>query len=677
MNASTDSQTAVLATVPASVPAHGTVLRRAASTAELAKTGLGSYLFWLGTRGYVFDSYQDLWTWSVTDVEGFWNSIWEYFDVRGTRGEAVLPDKQMPDTNWFPGSRVNYAEQIVSVSETASDRIAIRSQSQTRETVELTYGELAEQVRRARGVLESLGVKEGDRVVGYLPNIPETIVAMLAAASLGAIWACCPPEFGSRSVIDRLAQLEPTVLIAVAGYSHGAKDVDKSAELAVIRAALPSVRHVIGIPYGQHVVADAVQWPAALEAQDPTRPLEFAAVAFDHPLWTVFSSGTTGLPKAIVHSHGGITLEHLKLHALHLDTRAGDAITAITTTGWMVWNAMVSSLMLGATLVIADGNPLYPDLLEPWRIAAESKASFMGVSPAYLMACRKEGLTPARTLDLSALRTVSVTGSALSAEGYDWLYSELSSDVFVNSMSGGTDICSNFVAGNPWLPVYRGEISGPCLGADVAAFDADGIELIDQVGELVVRTPMPSMPVAFWNDPHLVRYRSSYFDEYPGIWRHGDWVTITDRGSCIIHGRSDATLNRGGVRLGTSEFYSVVEDFAAIRDSLVIHLEDADGGAGRLLLFVEPSEGHELDADLINAVKRALRTELSPRHVPDLIAAVPAVPRTLTGKKLETPIKKILLGKPPAEVVSRGAITGYDAIDTFVRAAAQDDTNAG
>jgi acetoacetyl-CoA synthetase len=647
----------------------GAILRPALTGEELARTGLGGYLSWLAARGYAFDSYHALWSWSVTDIEAFWASLWEYFEVAGVRGDSVLPDKRMPGARWFPGTRLNYAEQILGVAAETPDRIAIRSRSQTRESVELTYAQLADQVRRARGVLQSLGVREGDRVVGYLPNIPEAVVAMLAAASLGAIWAVCPPEFGARSVIDRLAQLEPTVLIAVSGYTHGDKVVDRSGELATIRSALTSVRHVIGVPYGPHTVADAVQWPDALA--DATAPLDFAHVAFDHPLWTVFSSGTTGLPKAIVHSHGGITLEHLKLHSFHLDTRPGDGVTAITTTGWMVWNAMVGSLLLGATLVIADGNPLHPDLLEPWRVAAESGASFMGISPAYVMACRKEGLEPAKAFDLSSLRTVSVTGSALSAEGYDWLYEVLPPDVFVNSMSGGTDVCSNFVAGNPWLPVYRGELSGPCLGVDVAAFDEDGNAVIDQVGELVVRAPMPSMPVAFWNDADQARYRSSYFDEYPGIWRHGDWVTITERGSCVIHGRSDATLNRGGVRLGTSEFYSVVEDFAEIQDSLVVHLEDVEGGAGRLLLFVQPAAGHELDEALINAVKRALRTELSPRHVPDVIAAVPAVPRTLTGKKLETPIKSILLGKSPTDVVSQGAITGYDAIDSFVRAAAQ------
>lgn len=649
-------------------PAHGAVLRPAASSDELAGSGIGKYAAWLASRGRRFASYQELWSWSVSDLEGFWSSIWEHFEVAGVRGDVVLSDRSMPGARWFPGSTVNYAEQILRHAATIPDTTAVRGYSQSRDTVELTYAELADKVRRARGVLASLGVSQGDRVVGYLPNIPETVVAMLAAASMGAVWACCPPEFGSRSVIDRLAQLEPTVLIAVSGYAHGDKQVDRSVELATIRSALPSAMKVIGIPYGAHLVPDAVSWPTALAEQSSSGEPECAPVAFEHPLWTLFSSGTTGLPKAIVHSHGGITLEHLKLHALHFDTRPGDAVTAISTTGWMVWNAMLSSLMVGATLVVSDGNPLYPDLLEPWRVAAASGASLMGVSPAYIMACRREDLEPAQDLDLSALRTVSVTGAALSPDGYDWLYEHLSSDVFVNSMSGGTDVCSNFVSGTPWLPVYRGEISGPCLGVDVAALDEQGDVVIDEVGELVVRAPMPSMPVSFFNDPDGERYRAAYFDHYPGIWRHGDWVTITERGSCIIHGRSDATLNRGGVRLGTSEFYSVVEDIGEVRDSLVVHLEDKQGGAGQLLLFVQLSDGRVLDTTLVDDIKRALRSELSPRHVPDLIAAVPAIPRTLTGKKLEMPIKKILQGAPTEDVVSAGAITGYDAIESFVLA---------
>ena len=649
-------------------PPEGVILRPAASGNELGQTGIGMYADWLAANGRKVASYQDLWAWSVSDLEGFWTSIWDYFDVDGARAETVLAAREMPGAQWFPGSTLNYVDQILRHSATVPNRTAIRGYSQTRETVEMTYAGLADEVRRAQSLLASVGVGKGDRVVGYLPNIPETVVAMLAAASLGAVWAVCPPEFGSRSVIDRLAQLEPTVLIAVSGYAHGDKQIDRSAELETIRNGLPTVKQVVGIPYGSHIVPDALQWPSALAEQDVAGGLDCLPVEFDHPLWTVFSSGTTGLPKAIVHSHGGITLEHLKVHAFNFDTRPGDTVTAISTTGWMVWNAMVSSLMLGATLVVSDGNPLYPDLLQPWRLAAESGASLLGMSPAYVMACRREGLDPAKDLDLSSLRTVSVTGSVLSAEGYDWLYERLAPEVFVNSMSGGTDVCSNFVAGNPWLPVYRGEISGPCLGVDVAAFDEDGNAVINEVGELVVREPMPSMPVAFFNDPDRVRYRASYFDQYPGIWRHGDWVTITDRGTCLIQGRSDATLNRGGVRLGTSEFYSVVEEIGAVSDSLVVHLEDQEGGPGHLLLFVQLIDGKVLDTTLSESIKRTLRTELSPRHVPDLIAEVSSIPRTLTGKKLETPIKKILLGTPVGDVVSPGAITGFDAIDSFVRA---------
>jgi acetoacetyl-CoA synthetase len=408
-----------------------------------------------------------------------------------------------------------------------------------------------------------------------------------------------------------------------------------------------------------------------LSERSPHVHLEFEPVSFEHPLWTLFSSGTTGLPKAVVHSHGGITLEHLKLHALQLDTRPGDRVLSMTTTGWTVWNALVSALMVGASIVLTDGNPLYPDISAQWRVVADARVTHFGTSPGYLMAGRKEGLRLADDHDLSALRTLAVTGAVLPPEAYDWLYDVLDPKVYVNSLSGGTDICSNFVSGNPWLPVYRGEISGPALGADVTAFDHDGHEVFDQVGELVVRSPMPSMPVEFWNDEDMVRYRSSYFDQYPGIWRHGDWVTVSARRTFVIHGRSDATLNRGGVRLGTAEFYTVVESLPEVQDSLVVHLEDKAGGPGELMLFVQLTPGHEMNTKFADTLQRILRRELSPRHVPDLIAAVPAVPRTLTGKKLETPIKKILSGSDPDQVVSRGAVTGYEAIEAFVRAASQ------
>jgi len=636
---------------------------------ELAETGLGHYLAWLADRGHSFGSYLDLWTWSVEDIGGFWASLWEFFDLAGSRGATVVQDLAMPGTRWFPEATTNYAE-VVLGADVDPNGLAIHARSQSREPVELSFADLREQVRRARAAFESLGIEKGDRVAGYLPNVPEAVVAMLATASLGAVWACCPPEFGVRSVTDRLGQLEPKLFIAVAGYSYGTKDVDRSADLATIRAALPTVEHVVGVTYGDHVVGDALEWVALLDAQSPSTALEFEPMAFDAPLWALFSSGTTGPPKAVVHSHGGIALEHLKLHVLHGDTRPGDRVMLMTTTGWTVWNCMVSALAAGAAIVLTDGDLLHPGPDEHWRIAGEVGVTLFGTSPGYLAASQAAALRPAADHDLSALRTLGVTGAVLPPESYDWLYDVLDPRVFVNSQSGGTDICSNFVSGNPWLPVYRGAISGPALGAAVTAYDEDGHEVIGQVGELVVRKPMPSMPVRFWNDHDGERYRSSYFDTYPGIWRHGDWITVAPERAFVIHGRSDATLNRGGVRLGTAEFYNVIEALPDVQDSLVVHLDDgSSGGAGRLMLFVQLARGCELDEHRAKALEKLLREQLSPRHVPDLIAAVPAVPRTLTGKKLETPVKKILAGSDPDDVVSRGAITGYDALDSFVAAA--------
>ena len=645
------------------------VMRPPLDGPELAETGLGHYLAWLADRGHSFASYLDLWTWSVEDIGGFWASLWEFFDLAGSRGATVVQDLAMPGTRWFPEATTNYAE-VVLGADVDPNGLAIHARSQSREPVELSFADLREQVRRARAAFESLGIEKGDRVAGYLPNVPEAVVAMLATASLGAVWACCPPEFGVRSVTDRLGQLEPKLFIAVAGYSYGSKDVDRSADLATIRAALPTVEHVVGVTYGDHVVDDALEWVALLDAQSPSAELAFEPMAFDAPLWTLFSSGTTGLPKAVVHSHGGIALEHLKLHVLHGDTRPGDRVMLMTTTGWTVWNCMVSALAAGAAIVLTDGDLLHPGPDEHWRIAGEVGVTLFGTSPGYLAASQAAALRPAADHDLSALRTLGVTGAVLPPESYDWLYDVLDPHVFVNSQSGGTDICSNFVSGNPWLPVYRGAISGPALGAAVTAYDEDGHEVIGQVGELVVGKPMPSMPVRFWNDHDGERYRSSYFDTYPGIWRHGDWITVAPERAFVIHGRSDATLNRGGVRLGTAEFYNVIEALPDVQDSLVVHLDDgSSGGAGRLMLFVQLAPGCELDEHRAKALEKLLREQLSPRHVPDLIAAVPAVPRTLTGKKLETPVKKILAGSDPDDVVSRGAITGYDALDSFVAAA--------
>lgn len=631
----------------------------------LDTTAIGEFVHWLAARGHRFDSYAELWRWSVSDVEAFWAAIRDHFALDGFSGE-VLAERKMPGARWFPGSALNYAEHMLGGPDDA-DRAAVIAHSQTRDTVELTFGELAEQVARCRAGFVRLGVGPGDRVVAYLPNIPETLVAFLACASLGAVWASCAPEFGARSVVDRFAQVEPSVLLTVGGYTYGDKQIDRTAEVAAIRAGLPTVRHVVAVPYGERVVTDAIGWPELLA--DAAGELAFEPVGFDHPLYVLFSSGTTGLPKAIVHGHGGILLEHVKLHALHLDLRPGDRILWFTTTAWTMWNILVSGLLRRAAVVLVDGDPLHPEVDQQWRIAAEAGVTHLGTSPGYLMACRKAGIEPARERDLSALRVLGVTGAPLPDEGVDWAYEQLGRAVLVNSMSGGTDVCSGLVAGNPWLPVYRGELAGPCLGVDVTVLDPDGREIVGEVGELVVREPMPSMPVRFWNDEDNRRYRESYFDVYPGIWRQGDWSTRTDRGSFVISGRSDATLNRGGVRLGTAEFYTVVEELPEIADSLVVHLEDRDGGPGRLLLFVVPAPGTTLDDSLTSRLRAVLRTELSPRHVPDEITAVPAIPRTRTGKKLETPVKQILRGRPIDEVVSAGAVDRPDALAAFTRPA--------
>jgi acetoacetyl-CoA synthetase len=517
-------------------------------------------------------------------------------------------------------------------------------------------------VARARAGLLRLGVGPGDRVVGYIPNIPEALVAFLASASIGAIWATCPPEFGVRSVVDRLGQLAPKVLLATTGYRFGEKEIDRRSEAAAIREQLPSVETVVHVPYlggADDTLPGSLEWSELLAEEGP---LEFAALPFAHPLYILFSSGTTGLPKAIVHCHGGILLEHLKNHALGWDIRAGHRLLWFTTTAWMMWNAVVSGLLLRASVVMLDGNPNYPDLTAQFRLVEETRATIFGVSSAFALACRKQGLEPGKEFDLSSLRSVVVAGSPLPAEGFEWIYEQVSPDVLLNVGSGGTDVCTGMVQGNPLVPVYAGEIAARCLAVDTAAFDVDGNPVVGELGELVIRQPMPSMPVAFWGDEDGDRYRNAYFDQYPGIWRHGDWIEFTERGTSVITGRSDATLNRGGVRLGTSEFYTVLEEVDEVLDSLVVHLEADD----ELLLFVQLRPGAELDDDLRARVAGALRSSLSPRHAPDSIVALPSIPRTLTGKKLELPVKRILSGAPVAEVVSVDALVDPAAIDPVV-----------
>jgi acetoacetyl-CoA synthetase len=636
----------------------------------LQRTQVGAFLAWVeGHRGRRMTTHEELWRWSVEDLDGFWSAIWEFFGVQTHAPyDAVLAERVMPGARWFPGALVNYAEKALGDAAGSAD-VAILGRSQTRPDLELTFGELRAQVARFREVLVGLGVRRGDRVAGYLPNVPEAVVAFLAAASLGAIWASCACEFGPRSVIDRFAQIEPLVLVVAGGYAYGDKPVDRRGQVAEIRAALPSVRHVVDIEYGEWRVEDALSWGALL-AEPAAEPLAFEPVPFDHPLFVLFSSGTTGQPKAIVHGHGGILVEHLKNHALSWDVAPGDRMLWFTTTAWMMWNALVSSLLLRASIVMVDGNPLHPDIGWQWRLAAETGATIMGASPGFVMACRKAGLRPRELGDLHRLRVVGSAGAPLPPEGYAWIRDELGPEVQLNVGSGGTDVCSGLVQNSPMLPVYAGEISGRCLGVDVHAFDEAGDEVVDGLGELVLTSPMPSMPVGFWGDPDGSRLRAAYFDRYPGIWRHGDWIEFAADGRCHVAGRSDATLNRGGVRLGTAEFYRVVEEIDGVVDSLVVHLEDPNGGNGELILFVQLEEGVVVE-DIRATIVAALRSALSPRHVPDAIVAMPGVPRNLTGKKLELPVKRILQGVRPQEVASRDALAVPTSLDAYVALAAR------
>jgi acetoacetyl-CoA synthetase len=626
------------------------------------RTRIGRYLAWLDSyRGRSFPDYDSLWRWSVDDLDGFWRTIWQHFHLdSATPVDRALARPDMPGAAWFPGATVNYAAHALR-SEPAGPAILARSQS--RDPLELSMAELRNQVARCRAGLLRLGVSRGDRVAAYLPNVPEAVVALLATASLGAIWSSCAPEFGTRSVVDRLRQIEPAVLLTVDGYRYGTKRVDRAAEVAEVRAQLPSLRHVVTVGYfdAGARLPDSVTWDELLA--EPGE-LAFEPVPFDHPLYVLYSSGTTGLPKPIVHGHGGILVEHHKVLALHNDLGPGDRFFWFSTTGWMMWNYLVSGLMVGATLVLFDGDPAHPDLGALWRMAGDDEVTFFGTSAPFLLACRKAGIVPAEVADLSALRSVGSTGAPLTPEGFDWVYEEVGPDLLLSSISGGTDVCTAFVGGCPLVPVRSGEISCRYLGARVEAY-VGGRPVVGQQGELVITAPMPSMPVAFWGDDDGSRYRAAYFEDHPGVWTHGDWITVYGDGACVITGRSDATLNRGGVRMGTAELYSVVEGLPEVADSLVVHLEDADGGAGRLVLFVAPAAGIALDDELRNRIAKALRTELSPRHVPDELHAVPGVPRTLSGKKLEVPVKRILQGVDPDRAASRGSLANPDVLDAY------------
>ncbi len=636
------------------------VLWRPAADARVS-TRLGQFMDFAEQRCVrTFANYNELWQWSVDELEEFWAAVWDFFDVQSSHEYSrVLTNPIMPGARWFEGARLNYAEHALRYE---GDKPAVLGRSQTVDAVSWSRDELRDQVARIRAGLEYLGVKSGDVVAAYLPNIPETIAAFLATASLGAIWTSCAPEFGVRAVLDRFSQVQPKVLLAIDGYRYGSRVISRVDELDEIRSGLPTVHTTVVLPYLNQVQ----RGEAIISWEDLTREwkaLEFAQVATDHPLYVLYSSGTTGLPKPIVHAHGGILIEHLKVIGLHSNMNEADIFFWFTTTGWMMWNYFVSGLLVGATVVTFDGDPNYDGPITLWQLAADEHITWFGVGAPYLVACWRAELQPSKELDLSQLHAVGSTGAPLPIDAFYWVYESVKNDVMLSSISGGTDICSAFVGGSPLSPVIAGEISCRYLGVAVEAFDESGQSVTDQQGELVVTAPMPSMPVGFWGDDDGSRYKAAYFSDFPGTWRHGDWITITAEGSCVISGRSDATLNRGGIRVGTAELYRVVENIESITDSLVVHLEDLTGvGPGILVLFVVCAEGVDLDDALRLKIRLALRNDLSPRHVPDEIYQVANIPTTLSGKKLEIPVKKILLGSAPATVASAGSLKDPTAL---------------
>jgi len=632
--------------------------------------GLTRYLRWLAERkGLHFDGYDALWRWSVEHLEEFWASLWEFFDIRASAPYSrVLDERKMPGAKWFEGARLNYAEHVF--RHASPDRPALIVRSESRPPAEISWAALERDVAAVAAGLREMGVRPGDRVVSYMPNIPETITAFLACASLGAIWSSCSPDMGAGTVVDRFKQIEPKVLFTVDGYRYGGKAFDRRPVVAEIVGALPSLERVVFLPY-----LDPLAKPEGLpnavlfeRLVARTARLAFEQVPFEHPLWVVYSSGTTGLPKAIVHGHGGCLVEHLKTVLLQLDVHPGDRYFWVSSTGWIVWNLLVEGLLAGCTLVVFDGNPAAPDAGTIWRLIGETGTVHFGCGAALIGASMKAGVEPARLVDLSALQTISVTGSPLTVDGFAWLYGHAKRDLWVASISGGTDIASGLVAGCALAPVRAGEIQCRCLGVAVEAFDEQGRPLVGEVGELVVTEPMPSMPLYFWNDPEGRRYRESYFEMYPGKWRHGDWIRITDRGSCVFYGRSDTIVDRDGVRLGTAEIYRAVEGCPEVTDSLVVDLEYL-GRPSHLALFVVLRPGVVLDDALKARVKGSIRTLASARHVPDEVYVIDEVPRTLTGKKLELPVRKLLLGAPLEKVASPDAMANPRSLGFFVELA--------
>jgi acetoacetyl-CoA synthetase len=631
----------------------------------LANANLTHYMRWLAEhKGVQVSTYPELWRWSVENLEDFWSSLWDYFDLKYSGDLATpLAERTMPGARWFEGVRLNYAENIFKRMTDSQPMMLYKTEDAP--LVTISWREVYEKTNRLAAHLRNLGVERGDRVVAYMPNIPETIIAFLAAASVGAVWSSCSPDFGSRSVLDRFAQIEPKVLIAVDGYRYNGKAFDRRETIAELQAALPSLQETIVVPLLSDGVANSVSWEDALATDPPSSEIGFEQVPFDHPLWVLYSSGTTGLPKAIVQGHGGILLEHIKATVFHNDLKPEDRFFWYTNTGWMMWNYMVGSLLSGASIVLYNGSPSYPNMNALFELSQEAGVTYFGTSAAFVSACMKAEIRPNRDYDLSRIRGVGSTGSPLSLEGFAWVYENINGRLALESLSGGTDLCTAFVGGARILPIYAGEIQGASLGAKVQAFNEAGEAVIDEVGELVITEPMPSMPIYFWNDPGMARYKDSYFEMFPGVWRHGDWIKFNERGGCVIYGRSDSTINRQGIRMGTSEIYRVVESLPEVADSLIIDLEML-GRESRLLLFLVLREGAALDAALMDELKKRLRKEASPRHVPDEILQIVEVPYTLSGKKMEVPIRKILLGMDADKAANRGSMRNPAALDYFI-----------
>ncbi len=639
------------------------------SEEEKQQANLTHYISWLAReKGLHFTTREQLWQWSVSKLEDFWASLWEYFSVRGTPYSSVLASREMPGAKWFPDAKLNYAEHVF---RNATEQYpALLFRSERHHLREVSWNELRQQVGAVAFALRELGVKRGDRVVAYMPNIPETLIAFLACVSIGAIWSSCSPDFGTSSVIDRFKQIEPTLLFAVDGYQYGGKTFDRRGIIAELQRELPTLQKTVLIPYlspesASHLPEKMLPWSDLLA--HPAE-LHFEQVPFDHPLWVLYSSGTTGLPKAIVQGHGGILLEHLKALTFDLNLKPGNRFFWFSTTGWMMWNLLLGGLLVQATVLLYDGSPGYPDLGSLWQFAQDTRMNFFGTSAAYIASCMKANIEPGKQYDLHALQGVGSTGSPLPPEGFQWLYDHVKRDLWVASLSGGTDVCSAFVGGSILLPVYAGELQCRSLGAKVEAFDEQGQPLLNEVGELVLTEPLPSMPLFFWNDPDKQRYKESYFSVYPGVWRHGDWIKITSRGSAIISGRSDSTINRAGIRMGSSEIYRVVESLPEVLDSLVVGVERSHGRY-YMPLFVVLRPGTELDDSLKTRIKQALRAAISPHHVPDEILAISGIPRTLSGKKMEVPVKKLFMGLPIEKAVSLDAMSDPSALQYFVELA--------